>query len=177
MAIDSQAFRQTVGQFATGVAVIAIEIDGTLRALTANSFTSVSLEPPLVLFCIGKQTRAGRAIHQATGFSVNILRHDQQDLSAYFAGVWKDDTPPPFTFIEWEGGPRLDGATASLGCRIHAVHDGGDHWIVVGEVIALHRAVLPSPPLVFYGGRYVRLAVADREGEEALFVAWSGPLG
>lgn len=157
MGVDERAFRQTVGQFVTGVTVIAIEMDGTIRAMTANSFTSLSLDPPLVLFCLGKETKAGRLIRRVDGFSVNILRHDQQDLSAYFAGAWSASSPPPFSFVTWEGGPRLEGCTAALGCTVHDIHDGGDHWIVVGQVTATYRAPGESPPLVFFGGRYMTL--------------------
>jgi 3-hydroxy-9,10-secoandrosta-1,3,5(10)-triene-9,17-dione monooxygenase reductase component len=154
--IDSRAFRQTVGQFATGVTIIATEFDGVIRALTANSFTAVSLDPPLVLFCVGKATKTGQVIHQVKGFAVNILQRDQQDLSTYFAGGWTQPLPPDFTFLEWEGGPRLDGCAAAVGCSIHAIHDGGDHWIVVGRVLALHGNACSSP-LLFHGSRYACL--------------------
>jgi 3-hydroxy-9,10-secoandrosta-1,3,5(10)-triene-9,17-dione monooxygenase reductase component len=156
--VDERTFREAVGQFVTGVTVIAIEMDGSIRAMTANSFTSLSLDPPLVLFCLGKQTKAGQLIRRVDGFSVNVLRHDQQNLSAYFAGVWREASPPPFSFVAWEGGPRLEGCTAALGCIVHAIHDGGDHWIVVGQVTATHRAPDDGPPLVFFGGRYVTLS-------------------
>ena len=161
MPIDSRTLRQAVGQFVTGVTVIALDVDGTTRAITVNSFTSLSLEPPLVLFCAGKDTRAGRAIHRATGFSINILAEGQQDLSAYFAGVRGDAPPPPFTFVSWEGGPRLEGAAASLGCSTHAIHEGGDHWIVIGEVTAVHRADAAIRPLVFFRGRYRALGETE----------------
>jgi len=158
MSIDSRTFRQTVGRFVTGVTVIAIDVDGEIRAMTANSFTSLSLDPPLVLFCLGKETKAGHHIRSAPGFSISILREDQRDLSSYFAGAWAlDAAPPPFSFTEWEGGPRLDGCMAALGCRTHAIHEGGDHWIVVGEVVATYRAEDAAEPLVFFGGRYVSL--------------------
>jgi flavin reductase (DIM6/NTAB) family NADH-FMN oxidoreductase RutF len=175
MSIDSRLFRQTVGQFVTGVTVIAVEADGSLRAMTANSFTSVSLDPPLVLFCLGKGTKAGQTIRDARGFSVNILRQDQQELSLYFAGAWKGETPPRFSFVEWDGGPRLEGCVAALGCQVVAVHEGGDHWIVVGEVVAMHRDDTVVRPLVFYGGRYVRLAVGERLEEEPFMIAWAAP--
>lgn len=155
MVIDPRAFRQTAGRFVTGVTVVALEVDSELRAITANSFTSLSLEPPLVLFCLGKETKAGQAIHSARGFSINILQHSQQPLSIYFSGAWKEPEPPPFTFIAWDGGPRLDGCTAALGCAVHGIHEGGDHWIVVGQVIATYVAEAEQPPLVFYGGRYL----------------------
>jgi len=157
MPIDSRTFRQTVGQFATGVTVVAMEVDGTIRAMTANSFTSLSLDPPLVLFCVGKHTRAGQVVHAAAGFSINILEEGQQDISAYFAGAWKDGPPPPFAFIDWEGGPRLEGSAASLGCLIHGIHEGGDHWVVIGRVVATHHAEVPARPLVFFRGSYATI--------------------
>jgi flavin reductase (DIM6/NTAB) family NADH-FMN oxidoreductase RutF len=157
MSIDSRTLRQTLGRFVTGVTVIAIEVDGEIRAMTANSFTSLSLDPPLVLFCLGKETKAGLLIHSAPGFAVSILSQGQQDLSSYFAGIWKGDGSPPFTFTAWEGGPRLDGCVAALGCRVHAIHEGGDHWIVVGQVIATYRDERAGEPLVFFGGKYVGL--------------------
>jgi len=155
--IDARTLRQTVGRFVTGVTVVAIEADGEVRAMTANSFTSLSLDPPLVLFCLGKDTKAGHHIRSVSGFAVNILSREQQDLSAYFAGVWKGDEPPPFTFTEWEGGPRLEGCLAALGCQIHAIHEGGDHWIVVGHVVATYRVDEGLEPLVFFGGKYTTL--------------------
>ena len=158
MSIDPRTLRQTVGRFVTGVTVIAIDVDGEIRAMTANSFTSLSLDPPLVLFCLGKETKAGHHIRSAPGFSISILREDQRDLSSYFAGAWAlDAAPPPFSFTEWEGGPRLDGCMAALGCRTHAIHEGGDHWIVVGHVMATYRDDDAGEPLVFFGGRYVGL--------------------
>jgi flavin reductase (DIM6/NTAB) family NADH-FMN oxidoreductase RutF len=157
VSIDAKAFRHVAGRFVTGVTVVALEIDGEIRAITANSFTSLSLDPPLVLFCLGKDTKAGQAIHQVAGFSINILQVNQQVLSTYFAGAWKEAEPPPFTFMTWEGGIRLEGCAAALGCSVHGIHEGGDHWIVVGRVIALHAADAPVSPLVFYGGRYLSI--------------------
>jgi flavin reductase (DIM6/NTAB) family NADH-FMN oxidoreductase RutF len=157
MSIDSRTLRQTVGRFVTGVTVVALEVEGEVRAMTANSFTSLSLDPPLVLFCLGKETKAGQQIHNVPGFTVSILGHHQRDLSSYFAGAWKDPTPPSFLFTEWEGGPRLDGCVAALGCDVHAIHEGGDHWIVVGRVIATYRVDDGAAPLVFFGGKYVGL--------------------
>jgi flavin reductase (DIM6/NTAB) family NADH-FMN oxidoreductase RutF len=158
MDIDPREFRNTVGQFVTGVTVIAADIDGSVRGMTANAFTSVSLDPPLVLFCVAKKAHLGQVIQRASGFSVNVLRQEQQNLSTYFAGGWKEPEPPPFTFEPWHGGPLLSGAIAALGCAIEFVHEGGDHFIVVGRVLALHRAEPPFAPLVFAGGRYRALA-------------------
>jgi flavin reductase (DIM6/NTAB) family NADH-FMN oxidoreductase RutF len=158
MAIDSREFRQAVGRFVTGVTVVATEVDGEVRGMTANSFTSVSLAPPLVLFCVGKTMKMGQVIGGAKGFSVNILRQTQQDLSNYFAGAWKEDVPPPFSFLDWEGGPRLDGCGAALGCAMENIHEAGDHLVVFGRVLALYRSEEDWTPLVFAGGRYTALA-------------------
>ena len=158
MSIDPKEFRRTVGHFVTGVTVIAADIEGSTRGMTANAFTSLSLDPPLVLFCLAKKAHLGQVIQMATGFSVNILAQAQQDLSTYFAGGWKEPTPPPFAFEPWEGGPRLAGASAALGCAVETIHEGGDHFIVVGRVLALYRHEPAAPPLVFNSGRYTALA-------------------
>jgi len=160
MSIDPKEFRRTVGQFVTGVTVIAADIEGSTRGMTANAFTSLSLDPPLVLFCLAKKAHLATVIHMATGFSVNFLTAAQQDLSTYFAGMWKDPTPPPFGFEPWEGGPRLGGVGAAMGCTMETIHEGGDHFIVVGRVIALYRDEPMPAPLVFHSGRYTSLAEA-----------------
>jgi len=157
MSIDARTFRHTVGQFATGVTVVSTELDGVVHAMTANSFTSVSLDPPLVLFCVGKHTRAGQLIRQAGTFCVNILQEAQRDQSTYFAGSWKEDVPPAFVFEQWHGTPRLAGSAAALGCQLHAIHEGGDHWIVVGHVLAVDRVETDVFPLLFFRGRYAAL--------------------
>ena len=158
MAIDPKDLRRTVGRFVTGVTVIAADIEGSTRGMTANAFTSLSLDPPLLLFCVAKKAHLGQVIHMAGGFSVNILAHDQQDLSTYFAGGWKEPTPPPFSFEPWEGGPKLAGVSAALGCAVDTIHEGGDHFIVVGRVLALYQHEPAPAPLVFNAGRYAALA-------------------
>jgi len=154
--IDPRLFRQTLGQFATGVTIVTTEIDRVIRAMTCNSFTGVSLDPPLVLFCVGKHTKTGQLIQKASGFAVNILRSEQQDLSTYFAGGWTHPLAPSFTFLDWEGGPRLDGCAAAFGCAVETIHEGGDHWIVIGRVLALYRTAYASP-LIFHGSRYANI--------------------
>ena len=158
MSIDPKEFRRTVGQFVTGVTVIAADIEGSTRGMTANAFSSLSLDPPLVLFCLAKKAHLAQVIHMATGFSVNFLTADQQDLSSYFAGMWKEPTPPAFAFEPWEGGPKLGGVGAAMGCAMEAIHEGGDHFIVIGRVLALYRQEPAPPPLVFHSGRYTSLA-------------------
>ena len=153
--MDSRVFRQTVGQFVTGVTVIATDHGGVVHAMTANSFTSLSLEPPLVLFCVGKRTKMGGLVRDGAPFSVNILARGQQDLSSYFAGAWKQPEPPAFSFASWEGVPRLGGCAGTLACVVHGMHEGGDHWIVIGRVESVDRPDPAPIPLVFFRGRYV----------------------
>ncbi len=151
---DERAFRQTAGQFATGVTIVAMESGDDVLGMTANSFTTVSLDPPMILFCAGKTTRTGNAIHNAQGFSVNILRLEQQALALFFAGMWKESAPPPYHFVPWSGGPRLEGCAAAIGCALHSITECGDHWIVVGRVLELHQGIEPRRPLLFAGGRF-----------------------
>jgi flavin reductase (DIM6/NTAB) family NADH-FMN oxidoreductase RutF len=174
MAVDTRAFRQTAALFATGVTVIALDGGDDVRALTANSFASLSLDPPLVLFCLGKTARAAQIIHAATGFCVNILGDHQRDLSAFFAGAWKGALLPRYSFVPWEGVPRLEGCLAALACRIAAIHEGGDHWIVVGDVVGLSQSGHAARPLVFYGGGYVNLESPRVKLDDApIGIAWS----
>jgi 3-hydroxy-9,10-secoandrosta-1,3,5(10)-triene-9,17-dione monooxygenase reductase component len=97
-------------------------------------------------------------IHLASGFSVNILTQEQQSLSTCFAGGWKEPEPPPFSFEPWKAGPKLAGISAALGCAVETIHEGGDHFIVVGRVLALYRCEPAEQPLVFNAGRYTALA-------------------
>jgi flavin reductase (DIM6/NTAB) family NADH-FMN oxidoreductase RutF len=157
--LDSLAYRHTIGLFATGVTVVASGEGDGLRAMTANAVTSLSLDPMLLIVCVHKKASLAAKLLKEKGFSVNILRQEQQDLSNYFAGGWRDEgTPPPFEFLPWHGGPRLKGSVASLGCEHDQILEGGDHWIVIGRVIALHQGKVRKNPLLFYRGRYRRLA-------------------
>lgn len=160
--IDSYLFRQTIGLFATGVTVIATEEAGEIHAMTANAVTSVSLDPLLVLVCVGKRTRMAEYLTLEKGFSVNILREDQQALSNYFAGAWTQANPPPYRFVRWDGKPRLEGCLAAVACECYKTIDGGDHWIVIGSVQDLHVGIEPHWPLLFYGSRYGRIATTEK---------------
>ncbi len=158
MSSEASKFREALGLFTTGVTVVAAGMGERIHAMTANAFTSVSLDPMLVLVCLGKQARIAGLLEDIERFSVNLLRADQTALSSYFAGAWREPKPPPFRFVPWTGGPRLEGCSASIGCEVHERIEGGDHWIVLGRVVALHRGVEPLTPLVFYRGRYRQLA-------------------
>jgi flavin reductase (DIM6/NTAB) family NADH-FMN oxidoreductase RutF len=162
--IPPSEFRQVVGHFAAGVTVVAATAGGEIHGMTANAFTSVSLDPLLVLVCVHKKARMAEFVREAGGFSINILRDEQEALSTYFAGRWPAPAPPPFRFVPWQGGPRLEGCAAAIGCELHDILDGGDHCIPVGRVAAVHLGVEPRQPLVFYAGRYARL---DRDERHA----------
>ncbi len=161
---DSREFRRTMGLFATGVTILATtKTDGAVIGMTANAVASVSLDPLLVLVCVQKSARIMSHLLNTAVFSLNILSAEQVALSDFFAGLWNGDEPPPFEFEEWEGGPLLKGCLGAIGCQRHEVLDGGDHWIVLGKVIALHRGDPASDPLIFFGGKYRNLV--DREGQ------------
>jgi flavin reductase (DIM6/NTAB) family NADH-FMN oxidoreductase RutF len=151
---NPQRFRETVGLFTTGVAIAVAEVDGHIHAMTANAVTSLSLEPLLMLFCPGKKARLVQHPPGLKHFTLNFLREDQQALSSYFAGGWKESAPPPFRFVPSAAGPRLEGSLASVGCETEHIAEGGDHWLVIGRVIELHRGIGPHRPLVFFDGKY-----------------------
>ncbi len=158
LAIDAGSFRRVMGYFATGVAVVAAQHGGEVHAMTANAVASVSLDPLLVLVCVRRGARMEGFIERSAGFSINILSQDQEALSRHFAGAWQPKTPPEFRFLTWDGGPRLVGALASIGCAVERMVQAGDHVIVLGRVVALHDAEPGARPLVFFGGRYRRVS-------------------
>lgn len=122
--------------------------------MTVNAVSSVSLDPMLVMFCPGKKTKVAHRLTSLAGFSVNILRHDQQALSTYFAGGWNGPVTPPFRFVPTRRGMRLEGCLASIDCELEQVVDAGDHWLVIGRVTELHTGVEPHRPLIFFRGNY-----------------------
>lgn len=161
--VDSREYRRTIGRFATGVTVLATyREDGSVIGMTANALVSVSLDPTLLLVCIDKRANILPHILRADRFAFSVLSEAQEPLSSYFAGFWSPERPaPPFTFSDLAGAPRLEGTLATLTCRSYRVDDGGDHKIVLGEVVALSRAGEAARPLLFFQGQYARLA----EGE------------
>lgn len=163
--IDPRTFRNVLGRFATGVSVIAIAVEEGVHAMTANAVCALSLEPPQVLFCPKKDGRLAKLLPGSPHFTVNFLREDQQALSTFFAGAWKEAQPPPYRFVHDHGAPRLEGSLAAIVCEKQVVHDGGDHLLVVGRVIALHQGIGPHYPLLFFKGRYQSMERTD--GKEA----------
>lgn len=155
---DSKAFRQACGQFLTGVTVVtALLPDREPIGFTANSFTSVSLDPPLVLVCVDRKITSHGAFRPGGAYAVHVLAADQEELSARFARGGTDK----FAGLTWKPGlgglPLLEGALAVLQCRIVHTYEGGDHTIFVGRVEAMDVSDVGAAPLGFFRGRYVRL--------------------
>lgn len=174
--MEPARFREAMGLFPTGVAVIAAALDGEIRAMTANAVCSLSLDPPLILFCPARRSRFAERIGSLGGFSVNFLREDHAALSSYFAGAWREPAPPPFRFVDAGPAPRLEGCLASVSCTVESVTEGGDHWIVIGRVADLHVGIPPHRPLVFFGARYRELACdPGREAPEVYAPEYEPP--
>ena len=162
-AIDAKLFRQLLGCFPTGVAVITTTgADGKPLGLTCNSFSSVSLEPPLVLFSLRKASSLVSAFSDADGFAINILSQQQDALSGRFASSKIADK---FEGVAWRSGvlgmPIIDDCLASFECSVYAKHDAGDHYIFIGEVRHMGEG-RADHALVFYKGAYMMLAESLR---------------
>lgn len=147
-------FRATLGQFATGVTIVtARDAEGRLIGLTANSFNSVSLSPPLVLWSLARQSSSMPGFLSATHYAINVLASDQRPLAERFARKGIDR----FEGAPWRpgltGAPVIDGAVAVFECRHRSQHDEGDHVIFVGHVQHCRRRV-GAAPLLFHGGRF-----------------------
>ena len=161
MTLSQRTFRNAIGHFATGVAVIATEVGGEIHAMTANAVSSLSLDPMLVLFCPSKTSRFASFLPQLTAFSINILREEQQALSNFFAGAKSEDGAPAFRFARTNDAPRLEGALASLDCHLFKTFEGGDHWLVIGRVMGVHIGTEPHEPLMFFKGQYRTINLAE----------------
>ena len=157
---DARTFRDALGCFATGVTVVtAMCPDGTPIGLTANSFTSVSLDPPLLLVCIANGAGSAPVLRDADRFAVNVLQIGQQPTSNRFAGKGEDRfAATPWAVGEF-GTPVLTGSLSSFECAREALHDGGDHFILVGRVL---KAIFEPrrDPLLYFRGKYRKLHFA-----------------
>jgi 3-hydroxy-9,10-secoandrosta-1,3,5(10)-triene-9,17-dione monooxygenase reductase component len=154
--IDPLAMRSVLGHFCTGVAVVT-GIDVEPVGLTMQSLTSVSLDPPLILICPQKSSTSWPRIARTGSFCVNVLSAGQHELGLRFARSGGDK----FTGVPWHastaGAPRLDAALAHIDCAVHAVHEAGDHLVVLGRVTEL-AADGELGPLLFYRGEFGSLA-------------------
>ncbi|MGJ5754479.1 flavin reductase (DIM6/NTAB) family NADH-FMN oxidoreductase RutF [Streptomyces puniciscabiei] len=161
-AVDGREFRQAMGRFPTGVAIVASGAGTSTEALTVNSVTSVSLHPLLVSVCLRPEGRVSRRIAQRREFTLSFLTADQEHVSAQFAS---HDRPVGLQAQRQLGdlvGPRgsvlVHEALAAMECTVEAFHNGGDHVILLGRVEGLHLGDAAGEPLVFHRGAYTRLA-------------------
>lgn len=156
---DAPRFREVLSHFASGVVVVTGCVEGSPAGLTCQSFTALSLDPPLVLFCPAKTSTSWPVVSRADVLCINVLAAGQDSLSNQFARSGTDK----FAGVAWRptplGAPALDGAAAHLEVRVDTVHDGGDHSIVTCRVESL-AAQLDCPPLLYFRSGYRSLALA-----------------
>jgi flavin reductase (DIM6/NTAB) family NADH-FMN oxidoreductase RutF len=157
--VNAERLRAAMGHFATGVSVVTSSTgDGRPIGSTANALTSVSLDPPLILACLREESETLAALLTHEYFAINLLGDEQTPLAKRFAGRTTEDTWQPIGHrATAHGVPLLNGAMATLECRLHDVADGGDHRIVIGQVLDVSYPDTHIPPLVFYRGEFSRL--------------------
>jgi flavin reductase (DIM6/NTAB) family NADH-FMN oxidoreductase RutF len=160
--LDAARFRRVMGRWATGVTVLTSRSGGHEHAMTADTLTSVSLEPLLVLVVVEQEARFHDAVLDAGVFGVSVLAGDQRAVADWFATRGRP-LHGQLDAVPHHGGPRtgvplLDGALATLECRVRDAHPAGDHTIVVADVVGLGLPDTLGPALVYYRGRYGTLA-------------------
>lgn len=161
--VDGATLRAVMGGFATGVTVVTTEMDGELHGMTANSLTSVSMNPPLLLVCFVRDSRTAQAVARRHAFVVNLLDRRQEAVSNRFARQGEDHFAEVEYHINDFGLPVLAGGLGHLVCDVHVVYDGGDHDIVVGLI--RYAEARTGKPLVFYRGKYDTLTGHGRDAE------------
>ena len=174
---SDREFREALGLFATGIGIVTATTEARDRiGATVSSFNSVSLDPPLVLFSMARSSRAFRAWQSVAQFAVNVLAENQDAMSTRFARALSEKWEG-VRFVEGcNGAPLLLDCLASFECRRYAHYDGGDHVIIVGQVIAIHvRRRGEAVPLIFFRSKYRRLAGehhVPRVEADPLFYGW-----
>ncbi|MGZ4595540.1 MAG: flavin reductase family protein [Actinomycetes bacterium] len=160
--VDPDTFRRTTGYFTTGITVVTTHLDGIDHAMTASAFTSVSLEPPLVLVCVDKEARFRDAVLESQVWGVSILSSAGRRAAEWFATKGRPLVGQLDRFPHRDGPvtgvPLLDDSLAWLECRSRAVYDGGDHDIVLGEVVAAGLTDRDAAALTYFRGRYGNLS-------------------
>lgn len=159
--LDSRDFRAAMGEYATGVTVVAADGPHGLAAITVNSFTSVSLDPPLILWCAGKGGSRAETFRAAPVFGVSVLTADQEALAARFAARADFSWDEGVFDRGLDGAPMVAGAAARFSCALSKVHSGGDHWIILAEVRAVEIQT-GAPALTFHRGRFGQIATSPR---------------
>lgn len=165
MAGSAAALRHVMGHFASSVTVVAALVDGIGHAMTATAVCSVSLEPPLVLVCVGKDSRFHPAVLRAGTWALSILSDVQGPYARHFARKGRDLLTQfdavPHRAAPVSGAPVLDGSLAWLDLRTYAAYDAGDHTILVGEVLAASDESVTGVPLTYYAGAYSDAPAAE----------------
>ena len=158
--MDHDFYRSLIGRFATGVTVVTPSVGGRLHGMTANAVCSLSLAPLQLLVCVDRASNCHIQMQGAEAFGISILAADQEEISNVFAQS-REPTEGSLLGVEYRlgrlGTPLIENALAHLECRIAERVPGGDHIIVIGDVVA-GEVVRDAEPLLFYGGRYERLA-------------------
>ena len=155
MPIDEATFRQAMGHFATGVAIVTTEHKGEQFGITVASFASLSLRPPLLLICIEKTAKTHDAIASSKKFAASILAGDQEEISSRFASRRDDKFTDLATRRGKLGLTLIEGAIATIECKLHSTFPGGDHSIFVGEVV--EAEMNEARPLLYFQGGYHQL--------------------
>ena len=177
MTFDERQFRDALGAFPTGVAVVTgVTEAGERLGMTVSSFNSVSMSPPLVLFSVARRAHSFAAWTRMTHYAVNILWQEQEAISNRFARPLADKWSDTLVLDGQAGLPLLPNSLATFECKAHARYDGGDHEIFVGQVISYStNAHKDESPLIFFGGRYRRIdrGFSDIPPREvSLFEGW-----
>jgi 3-hydroxy-9,10-secoandrosta-1,3,5(10)-triene-9,17-dione monooxygenase reductase component len=166
-AVTPDRFRDVLGRFATGVAVMTTLHDGRPHGMTVSAVSSVSLEPPLVLVCVDQGSIMAELVARSGVFALSFLAAAQQPLSMHFADPARPDGSAQFVGLSLgrsvTGSPILPGTTGWVDCRVEAIHPGGDHHIVVGSVVALDDGDADEP-LLYHRAAYHRLAGSGLAG-------------
>jgi flavin reductase (DIM6/NTAB) family NADH-FMN oxidoreductase RutF len=158
---DTALLRRSFGAFATGVTVVTVG-GASPHGMTANSFTSVSLDPPLVLVCIGRDANMHRSLGAAEAFGVSVLAAGQERVARHFANRRRALGAAQFDSVDWSPGPLtgvplIEGAIAGFECELWRAYDGGDHTIFTGRLLSMQRGV-DGNALLFFNGRFRRLS-------------------
>jgi flavin reductase (DIM6/NTAB) family NADH-FMN oxidoreductase RutF len=156
--MNTEEFRKICGQFATGVAVVTTSHNGENFGLTVNSFTSVSLDPCMVLFCVDRKARFNQPVQQSGLLAINFLKEHQKELSNRFANpkLSVDERYQNLRLLKENPAPVIADVLGHLECSIEAIHDGGDHHIYVARVLS--GAFEQGVPLLYYAGNYKSLS-------------------
>jgi flavin reductase (DIM6/NTAB) family NADH-FMN oxidoreductase RutF len=163
---DAKLLRRAFGSFATGVTVVTV--GGTApHGMTANSFTAVSLDPPLVLLCVGRDANMHHYLHTADFFGVSVLASHQAPVARHFADRWRGLGAAQFDTVDWlpgrlTGVPLINGALAGFECRLWRTFDGGDHTIFTGRLLSMDRRA-DGDALLFFDGRFRQLSPEPTE--------------